>query len=71
MQHQGRDCSSPHSASSVLQNSASVEGALYSKIVAATVRKIAKLSSEAGQSGKFENSWRLPYAIVATTKGDI
>ena len=41
----------------------SVEGALDSKIVAATIRKITKLSSEAGGSEKFENSWRLPYAI--------
>ena len=48
-----------------------MEGALDSKIVAATVRKIVKLSSEAGGSGKFKNSWRLPYAIVATTKSDI
>ena len=32
-----------------------MEGALESKIVAATVRKIAKLSSEVGGSGKFEN----------------
>ena len=32
-----------------------MEGALDSKIVAATVRKIAKLSSETGGSGKFEN----------------
>ena len=47
-----------------------MEGSLDSKIVAATVRKIAKLSSEAGGSGKFESSGRLPYAIVATTKGD-
>ena len=66
----GSDGSSPSSAFSVLQDSASVEGALDSKIVAAIVRKIAKLSSEAGGSGKFENSGRLPYAIVATTKGD-
>ena len=45
-------------------------GALDFKIVAATGRNIAKLSSEAGGSEKFENSWRLPYGIVATTKSD-
>ena len=45
-----------------------MEGALDSKIVAATVRKIAKLSSEAGGSGKFENSLRLPYAILLLQK---
>ena len=69
-EHQGCDGSSPHSASSVLQDSAPVEGALDSKIVAATVRKIAKLSSEIGGSGRFENSWRLPFAIAAITNGD-
>ena len=47
-----------------------MKGTLDSKIVAATVRKIAKLFSEAGGSGKFENNWRLPYAIVVT-KGNI
>ena len=54
----------------ILQDSSSVDGALDSKIAAATVRKIAKLSSEAGGSEKFESSGRLPYAIVATTKSD-
>ena len=39
-------------------------------MVAATVRKIDKLSSEAGGSGKFENSWKLAYATIATSKGD-
>ena len=47
-----------------------MEGVLDYKIVAATVRKVAMLSSEAEGSGKFENSWRLPYAIIITTKGD-
>ena len=58
------------SASSVLQDSASVEGALDSEIVSATVRMVAKLSLEAGGSGKFENSWKPPYAIIASSKGD-
>ena len=63
MKHQGFDCSSPGFASSVLQDSASLEGALDSKIVAATIRKLAKLSSEAGRLGKFENCWRLPNCV--------
>ena len=64
----GSDCYSC-SAFSILQDSASVEEALDSEIVAATVRKIAKLSLEAGRSEKFENSLELPHAIVVTSKG--
>ena len=52
--------------SSVLQDSASVKGALDSKIVAATVRKIAKLSSEAGGSGnlKIVGDFHMPLLLL-------
>ena len=67
MEHEGNDCSSSRYVPSVLQDSAFMDVALDSETAAATVRKVAKLSSEAGGSGKCENCLKLPHAIVASS----
>ena len=54
----------------MLQDSASVEGALDSEIVAEIARKIAKLSLEAGGSRKFHIIWKFPDSINASSKDD-
>ena len=45
-----------------------MEGALDSQIVAATVRKLAKLSSEAKESEKSENRWKLHMPLLLVQK---